>query len=156
MKILSSVVLFLFMNNMLVAQTKAKDSASAAKILKTLSHMIRLVNLHDTGSILKGKLDKVAPYIIYRGKDKKRNWKTFCVPANKEDRERIIEICRKINHLINLDSVYTIVKYHTKKESEGIWHALDITYHKMGEEKKIIFAFLKIGKRMGLGDISRD
>jgi hypothetical protein len=100
-----------------------------------------------------GVFYKAAPYIIYRGDDKKRAWKSFANYSNAEEKKGVDEVCTRINESVNRDSSYKIVKYITEKESEGIWHILMVSYKKNGTEKNAAFAFLKIGKRFGLGDI---
>ncbi|MBK9530546.1 MAG: hypothetical protein IPO42_01890 [Chitinophagaceae bacterium] len=58
-----------------------------------------------------------------------------------------------MNRTANQDSAYTITKYITETESEGTWHVLLVSYKKKGVEKTTAYAFLKIGKKFGLGDI---
>lgn len=70
------------------------------------------------------------------------------------DKKGVDDVCERINRTVNQDSSgCKIIKYFTKKESEGTWHVLIVSYKKKGVEKTAAFAFLKIGNRFGLGDI---
>jgi hypothetical protein len=111
------------------------------------------VDFANPETVNKGMLYKAAQYIIYRGADKKKAWKTFTDYSKAEDKKRVEEVCMRINGTITPDTDYRIVKYSTEKESEGTWHVLMVRYKKDGAEKEAAFAFLKIGKRFGLGDI---
>lgn len=135
------------------AQNKKADSAAAATTLKSLLSVCKNVDFADPNTTKLGTFYKAAPYIIYQGDDKKRAWKVFANYSNAEDKKGVDEVCTRINETVNRDSSYQIVKYFTEKESEGIWHVLMVSYKKNGSEKKVSFAFLKIGKRFGLGDI---
>ena len=135
------------------AQNKQTDSTAAATTLRSLLSVCKNVDFADSNTMKFGTFYKAAPYIIYQGSDKERAWKVFANYSNAEDKEGVDDVCTRINESVNRDSSYQIVKYFTEKESEGIWHMLIISYKKNGVEKKAAFAFLKIGKRFGLGDI---
>jgi hypothetical protein len=132
---------------------RSADSTAAAKTLKALLTVCKNVDFADPETMNKGLFYKAAQYIIYRGADKKRAWKTFANYNKAEDKKGVDEVCTRINETVNRDSSYRIVKYLTQKESEGTWHVLVVHYQKKGVEKEAAFAFLKIGKRFGLGDI---
>ena len=135
------------------AQNKKADSTAAAATLKSLLSICKNVDFADPKTTKLGTFYKAAPSIIYRGSDKKRAWKDFANYSNAEEKKGVDEVCFRINGSVNRDSSYKIIKYFTEKESEGIWHVLTVSYKKNGTEKKASFAFLKIGKRFGLGDI---
>jgi hypothetical protein len=134
------------------AQRKA-DSALAVKTLQLLAAACNNVDFTDPNKTTANHFYRAAPYIVYRGADKKRAWKTFANYRKAEDKLGVDGICTRINGTINRDSSYRIVKYLTQKESEGTWHVLMVQYNKDGEAQEAAFAFLKIGKRFGLGDI---
>jgi hypothetical protein len=134
------------------AQRKA-DSALAVKTLQLLVTVCKKADITSSGKKAADGFFRAAPYIIYRGADKNRAWKTFTNYSKAEDKQAVDEICMRINGSINRSSKYKIVKYSTEKESEGTWHVLMVRYQQNGEEKEAAFAFLKIGKRFGLGDI---
>jgi len=135
------------------AQNRQTDSTAAATALRSLLSICKNVDFADPKTNELGMFYKAAPYIIYRGSDKERAWKDFANYTNAEEKKGVDGICTRINESVNRDSSYTIVKYFTEKESEGIWHVLMLNYKKNGIEKKAAFAFLKISNRFGLGDI---
>lgn len=139
--------------NLSVAQANNADSAGVAKTLHDLLTVCRTVDFTDPKVTTKGMFYKAAPYIIYRGDDKKRNWKDFADYSRPAEKKQVDEICERINRTTNQDSAYTITKYITETESEGTWHVLLVTYKKKGVEKTTAYAFLKIGNNYGLGDI---
>jgi hypothetical protein len=134
------------------AQRKA-DSAQAVKTFQLLLAVCKKAGITNPDKKVTGDFSRAAPYIIYRGEDKTRAWKTFADYSKAEDKKRVDELCNRINGTINRYSIFRIVKYHSEKESEGTWHVLTLRWQKNGEEKETAFAFLKIGKRFGLGDI---
>ncbi|MES1220346.1 MAG: hypothetical protein ABUT20_32895 [Bacteroidota bacterium] len=146
---ITSLASLLFAN----AQQSKADSSETAKTFKTLLSICRNIDFADPKTSELGLFYKAAPYIIYRGEDKARAWKDFANYSKAEDKKGVDEVCTRINETVNRDSSYTIVKYFTEKESEGTWHVLMITYKKKGAEKRTAFAFLKIGKKFGLGNI---
>jgi hypothetical protein len=135
------------------AQQRTADSAAAAKTLQSLLAACKNVDFSDPKTAAAGIFYKAAPYIIYCGADKKRAWKSFANYSRAEDKKGVDEVCIRINETVNRDAAYKIVKYITEKESEGTWHVLVISYKKNDVAKEAAFAFLKIGKRFGLGDI---
>ena len=135
------------------AQNTNTDSAAVANTLKSLLAVCKNVDFGDPKTTSLGTFYKAAPYIVYRGSDKERAWKVFANYSNAEEKKGVDEICTRINGSVNQDDSYKIIRYATEKESEGIWHVLIISYVKKGVEKKAAFAFLKIGKHFGLGDI---
>ena len=135
------------------AQNAKADSTAVATTLKSLLSICKNVDFGDPKTTELGTFYKAAPYIVYRGDDKKRAWKVFVNYSTAEEKKGVDEICLRINGSVNKDSSYKIIKYFTEKESEGTWHVLMVSYKKNGIEKKSAFAFLKIGNQFGLGDI---
>lgn len=140
-------------NNAVKAQTINPDSAAIAKTLNELLTICRTVDFADPKVREMGTFYKAAPYIIYRGDDKSRSWKDFANYSNEAEKEGVDQVCLKINNSVNQDTAYKILAYRTKKESEGIWYALEISYVRKGVSKKATYAFLKVNGRFGLGDI---
>jgi hypothetical protein len=154
LKYLQLFFVVLFVNTGLKAQTAKSDSALVAKTLHELLLICRSVNFKDPEVTKLGTFYKAAPYIVYRGDDKKRTWKVMSDYTNEYEKRGVDDICERINRTANQDSSgYKIIKYFTEKESEGTWHVLMVSYKKKGAEKTATFAFLKIGNRFGLGDI---
>lgn len=142
------------LNTGLKAQANKADSIQVAKTLHALLLICRSVDLADPKVRSLGTFYQAAPYIVYRGDDKTRAWKTMSDYAKEYDKKGVDDVCERINRTANQDSVgYKITKYFTEKESEGTWHVLMVSYKKKGVEKSAAFAFLKIGNRFGLGDI---
>jgi len=135
------------------AQNTKKDSSAVATTLKSLLDICKNVDFGDPKTTELGIFYKAAPYIIYQGNDNERRWKVFANYSNAEDKKGVDEVCTRINETVNRDSSYKIVKYHTEKESEGVWYVLLVSYKKKGVEKTTAFVFLKINNRFGLGDI---
>lgn len=129
------------------------DSAEVANSLKVLVAICKNADWVAGNTASPVNFSKAAPFIIYRGADKNRAWKVFADYDNAEDKKSVDEICNRINRSINLDSNYSIIKYFTEKESEGVWYVLVVKYTKNETAKKAAYAFLKLGKRFALGDI---
>lgn len=139
--------------NRSLAQKSKSDSLEVAKTLHELLLICRSVDFADPKVAALGYFYKAAPYIIYRGDDKKRNWKDFADYSRADEKKQVDGVCERMNRTANQDSAYTITKYITETESEGTWHVLLVSYKKKGVEKTTAYAFLKIGKKFGLGDI---
>jgi hypothetical protein len=154
LKYLPSLFVALLANAATQAQASKSDSILVAKTLHELLLICRSVNFADPQVTKLGSFYKAAPYIVYRGDDKKRAWKVMSDYTNEYEKKGVDDICERINRTANQDSLgYKIVKYITEKESEGTWHVLMVSYRKKGVEKTAAYAFLKIGNRFGLGDI---
>lgn len=148
------LVSFVCNNLFSFAQTKRPDSLALAKTLHELLEICRSVNFADPKVSELGIFYKAAPYIIYRGNDKSRNWKDFSNYKNADEKKGVDNVCERLNQTANQDSLgYKIVKYYTKQESEGTWHILLVNYKRKNLEKATAYAFLKIGNKFGLGDI---
>lgn len=149
---IASFVLLTFVK----AQNKKADSLAVTATFKNILAVCKATVPEDPQIKTQGRFYKAAAYIVYRGADKTRAWKDFVQYNNKDEKEETDAICKKVNRTANLEgSNYTITKYFTEKESEGTWHVLIVSYTAEGIIKKAAFAFLKIGKRFGLGDIDQ-
>jgi hypothetical protein len=154
LKYLQLLLVVLFVNAATQAQPAKSDSVQVVKTLNELLLICRSVDFADPQAIKLGSFYKAAPYIVYRGDDKKRAWKVMSDYTNEYEKKGVDDICERINRTANQDSSgYKIIKYLTEKESEGTWHVLIVSYKKKGVEKTAAYAFLKIGNRFGLGDI---
>jgi hypothetical protein len=153
---LKNVLLFLqviLQATLVNAQQSKTDSLQVAKTLHDLLSICRTVDFADPKVTQFGTFYKAAPYIVYRGDDKNRNWKDFANYNNANEKIQVDNVCERINRTANQDSTYRIIKYFTEMESEGTWHILMVTYKKKAVEKTTAYAFLKIGNKFGLGDI---
>ena len=155
MKLIRSLLfIFIFITGTtVIGQNKKTDSLVVVLTFKTLLYICKNVDYADPKTLDSGLFYKAAPFIIYHGSNNKRAWKDFAKYHDPEEKKGVDAVCARINNSVNRDSAYKIVKYLTEKQSEGIWHVLLVTYLKRGVEKKAAFAFLRIGRRYGLGDI---
>jgi Exonuclease C-terminal len=134
-------------------QNRTADSTAVAKALHELAAIAKNVDFTDPKVQTLGYFYKAAPYVVYRGTNAKRKWKTFCNYKLQEDKVGVDHICERFNRTINRPGGYTILRYVTESESEGTWHALEVQFTGKNGLRTAQFAFLKIGKRFGLGDI---
>lgn len=154
LKKLVVIVITFLLSGSIKAQTAGTDSVQVAKTLHELLKICRSVNFADPKVSRLGTFYQAAPYIVYRGDDKKRAWKTISDYTNAYEKKGVDDACERINRTANQDSTgYKIIKYITEKESEGTWHVLVVAYKRKGEMKTAAFAFLRIGNRFALGDI---
>jgi Tfp pilus assembly protein PilX len=149
---IASFVLLTFVK----AQNKKADSTAIVAVFKSVLAACKENNPADPQIKIQGRFSKAAPYIVYRGADKKRAWKDFVNYSNTDEKTETDGICKRVNRTAGQDDNYHITKYITEKESEGTWHVLIISYKADNEDKKAAFAFLKIGTLYGLGDIDQN
>lgn len=148
------VVLLLFcLANKSNAQNKKEDSIKVVNTLIFILQHTAYVNFSDTNVQKFGTFYKVAPYMVYQGKNLKRKWKDSCNYLLEEDKLGVDEICFKLNRTINKADTFIIEKYSTEIESEGVWHVLTISFNLKGKNKIMQFAFLKPRNTYLLGDI---
>ena len=155
MKIKHFIVLAaaVFLAPELKAQVTNTDSATVAKTFAQLLGICKYIDFSDPNVTKLGTFYNAAPFIVYRGDDKKRAWKDFADYTQADEKTGVDEICARINNTVNQDENYKIVGYSTETESEGTWYVLMVSYVKNGVAKKSAFAFLKINGRFALGDI---
>jgi hypothetical protein len=134
------------------AQNARLDSSACAFVLKQLAITCKKPDVTDPKVQKWGKFYWAAPLILYRGKNKKKEWKEFADYTYPEQKEGVDAVCDHINQTINQDPNFRIIQYYTEDDSEGTWHVLTVTYTKKGVESKSSFSFLKIGNRIGLGN----
>ena len=154
MKLKTLIIGFYFL--LQIAAVKAQSTSDSAKVAGTLSELLKIcakVDFSDPKVSQLGTFYRAAPYIVYRGDDKKRKWKDVANYSKKDEKTQVDEVCFKINSTVNQDSSYKFIKYQTQKESEGVWHVIVVSYNRKGANKQAAFAFLKIKERFALGDI---
>lgn len=147
-------ILFLFI--LLLSYSIKAENNDSAKVAKTFTELISIcknVDFTDPKSFELGYFYKAAPYVVYRGEDKKRAWKDVANYSNPDEKKGVDYICEKVNQTVNQDNNYKILKYHTETESEGTWYVLIVSYIRKGVAKESAFAFLKINGQFLLGDI---
>ena len=136
------------------AKAGNNDSTLVANTLQELASICKNVDFTDPKANEIGFFYKAAPYVVYRGEDKKRAWKDIANYLNPDEKKGVDDVCERINQSVNQSgSNYKIIRYFTETESEGIWHILMVSFIKKGVVKKAAFAFLKINGKFLLGDI---
>lgn len=139
--------------NFVKAQNKTADSTAVAKTFTELLAICKNVDFKDPKTTELGTFYKAAPYVVYRGDDKKRAWKDVANYSNEIEKTGVDNICLRINGSVNQDTAYRITAYQTQTESEGTWHVLTVSYRRKEVAKQAVFAFFKIRNKFALGDI---
>ncbi len=98
---------------------------------------------------------RAAPLFIFRSAntDRKKPWKTFCDPMDNAHLTYVQSEAFTIAQVFDTGSRYKIEKYECERQSEGEWHVLTVVVKDSVDWKTVIFAFLRVGGRYGLGDI---
>ena len=91
-------------------------------------------------------------YVVYRGSDEKRKWKDVCQLTSTDERRYVRSVMGRIKNNFS-PFTYELVSYHSRQESEGLWHVWEVKFVQHGEEKHAHFAFLKVKGVYALGDI---
>ena len=114
----------------------------------------RLASLFD---ICKSdKPEDAASYIVYRGEDKTREWKDTLHADDPADKAAIVGICWRIKGYLDESTNYSFDGVRVKRESEGEWHALEVSFYQGEKTKKVIFAFLLVKGQFAIGDIDNE
>jgi hypothetical protein len=100
-----------------------------------------------------GNLEKAAGYVVYRGDDPERRWKSVCTLGTEEESEAVEEVCGAIREMLASSDSYATGAYETETESEGTWHIMEVIFTRGDETQTVIFAFLEIDGVYALGDI---
>ncbi|WP_271782972.1 hypothetical protein [Aquimarina algiphila] len=137
-----SVIILLVL--ILPIKSHGQDTYKQETVKKTLLTIFELCE--------QNKCDQLAPYIVYRGKDSKRKWKDTCNSKNKEELERVQNICHRIQEFQKYDD-YEFSEFITQEESEGKWYVWKLTFNTKETPKIFYFAFLNINGSYAIGDI---
>jgi hypothetical protein len=95
-----------------------------------------------------GDNSKLAPFVVYRGRDEGRKWKDVCNYVGDEDKVRVDSFARQLGEKLAAGPIVP-ESFSTEKESEGEWLLL----HCKSGGKEVTFAFLKIKDTLAVGDI---
>ncbi len=109
----------------------------------------RVGDLVQVCSNKNGDYSGAAGWVVYTGSDRARKYKDV-VSAEGEDRSYLNSTCYHLSKLLDGGRSYTLVKYSTETESEGVWHIQEM---KFPSGKAATLAFLEIGGTMALADI---
>jgi hypothetical protein len=127
-------------------EKKPAQPASDTETVET-----RLVELFD---ICKNDdAEMAAVYFVYRGPDKSREWKDTFRASEPVEKAEVKDICLRIKGYLDESQGYLLGAVKVERESEGEWHALEVSFQQGGEAKKVIFAFLQIKGQFAIGDI---
>jgi hypothetical protein len=96
---------------------------------------------------------QAASYLVYHGAQKRRDWKDTYNYNNREEQPAVEEMCNRIHEMLHGSDGQEYGDVKIERESEGEWVALEVTFRKSGERKKLTFAFLKIKGKYCLGDV---
>ncbi|MFH1436246.1 MAG: hypothetical protein ABIJ56_11065 [Pseudomonadota bacterium] len=119
----------------------AKDEAVKQAALKLFEHCKN------------GENEKAAAYIIYRGPDVERKWKSVYRYDVEAEKEPVDEICADIKQMLAASSSYEFTQFETETESEGEWLVWEVEFQTGGGADKAYFAFLRVRDSYALGDI---
>ncbi len=119
----------------------AKDEAVKQAALKLFEHCKN------------GENEQAAAYIIYRGKDVDRKWKSVYRYDVEEEKKPVDEICADIKQMLSASSSYEFKQFETETESEGEWCVWEVEFQMASGADKAYFAFLRIRDSYALGDI---
>jgi hypothetical protein len=145
-------ITFIFTLNVLGQKPKS-DSMQVVQTLQELLLICKTVDFNDPNEKKLGPFYKASNFIIYRGENKNRAWKDYANYKNSNEKKEVDAVCERINNSVNQDPNYKIIKFFTKRESEGKWYIVEVLYFKQEQSKKAVFAFLKVKGHYGLGDI---
>ena len=105
-----------------------------------------LTNLFD---LCKNKNYKdVSDYLAYNGKDADRNGKSTFNYANKSERKIVKRKCKKIKAYLDLSDSYEYGDFSTNGNKGNI----NVIFKSGDQELKIVFIFIKTGKKILLSD----
>ncbi len=131
-------------------------------ILLTATNLIAQDNEKDTiqNTLLKlfeysksKNYTAAAAYMIYNLNDNSRKWKDTFNPENSKELNQVKRMCKKIKALLDISDSYDIGKVNVKKESEGDWHIVEVSFKSGSQTLRTNFAFLQSNERYALGDI---
>ena len=100
-----------------------------------------------------GDMDEAAAYFVYRGVDKSREWKDIFHASDPAEKAEVGEVCQRIKGYLDESQEYQFGAVKVERESEGEWHALEVSFQQGDKTKKVIFAFLPIKGQFAIGDI---
>lgn len=98
--------------------------------------------------------EKLAEYILYRGKDETRNWKDIADYNDPFEKQQVQAAANIIfNHVDGAE--YKFGKYETEEESEGEWNVIHVTFTKNEKENTVIFSMLLVNGAFRLGELNQ-
>ncbi len=95
---------------------------------------------------------EAAGYFVYRGPDKKREWKDLYRSSDSTERRMVEASCRDIRLLLQSES-YSFVRFTEQRQKEGRWYVWEMLFRKGSDSGNIYFALLDVKGRYAVGDI---
>jgi hypothetical protein len=115
---------------------------------KVKERLLELFNLCKAG-----EHDKAAAYFVYRGPDKKREWKDVFKARDPQERKAVEGYCRRIKGYLDQSTGYGFGEFTISRESEGEWNVWEFIFKRGEQSRKVYFAFLKVKGKYAIGDI---
>ncbi|MBW2260541.1 MAG: hypothetical protein JRG91_01105 [Deltaproteobacteria bacterium] len=100
-----------------------------------------------------GDYDEAAGYLVYRGEDELREWKTVHDYSTEEGKKAAHGVCNRISATLSASDSWEFEDFETEEESEGLWLVWEVVFWKGGQRQVVIFAFLEVEGVIALGDI---
>lgn len=156
LRILSSGGLMFFLASCSMPEPRKSQALTHRQILEAYhaeaeTVETRLTKLFDICK--SGDTDAAAAYFVYRGPDKSREWKDTYRASDPFEKAEVKDICLRIKGYLDESERYQFGAVKVERESEGEWHALEVSFQQGGEVKKVTFAFLQIKGQFAIGDI---
>lgn len=127
------------------ATQEVRRQAASAVVKKRLLELFDRCKVDDYAA--------AAPYIVYRGPDKEREWKDVAHYDQPQEQKGIISVCRRIKRYLLMSDGYDFGRFTVDDESEGVWHVWEVFFKTSAGRETRYFAFLKIKDQYTLGDI---
>ncbi len=100
-----------------------------------------------------GEYETAAGYIVNRGEDELRQWKTVHDYSTEESRKAVHGVCNTLNAYLSASDSWQFEDFETEEESEGVWLVQEVAFWKGGQMQTLILAFLEVEGVYALGDI---
>jgi hypothetical protein len=124
----------------------AQVNADSLAAETTLSELFTVCNSvvpegEDAHTII---FERLAPYVLYTGKDAVRDSKAACDYNKVEDRQLVDKTGHALKNWLDVISEYKVVKYQNIKKDNLDWHLVTINYKPLNKGKDKVFGFIKI------------
>lgn len=100
-----------------------------------------------------GRHAEAAPYFLYRGPDKKREWVDVYDGDNLSERREVARMCAPVAALLAQSGRAEPVNFSEQVEREGRWRVWEVVFRKGDKRCAVTFALLRAKGRHALGDV---
>jgi hypothetical protein len=125
--------------------TRAEDAGDPVPVETRLTELFGFCKSDDP--------ETAAPYFVYRGPDKAREWKDTMRADDPLEKGAVRELCKRVKGYLEESQSYSFGAVEVRREREGEWHALEVSFRKGDETRKVTFAFLPVKGQFSVGDI---